>query len=566
MSDPIEIDLQIEGTSQAAAGVDAVADKLEGLEVATRQTSQVTDELSQGLREQVAAASRSTQELGGATNAHRAFTDSAQGLAIRVDEVQGRMEAFGSGLATLGGAMQGISAEADLMGQGFQALGDGIGVATAMPGPLGLAMGGLTTAFGLASAAVGYFETQAAETGTEMRNLERDTVAAAAALDELVAARRRSDAASRVSSGGGTADELNAEYERQNAALQRLELGREQLQEVLARRGQTLAEALQRGTREWQEAQRSIAAQERRLTEINEEIAQQAIAAAAANDAVSSAMMESLQLDAQQGAPEPANDNARRRGGGAGAREEREAESARREAERAEIEAVRLLIEEEASWFDQRQWQRQQDEREAERAHRAELQRRTELQRAAQRQRQADDRASQEKLRFERELEALSEKRIADYQQLTGVIADGLTEALVATIAGTESADEAFKGMLASFLAALSQMAGLEAAKNYARAIEFFSTQRYDQGALAIAAGTAWLAVAVASGAGSVAVSAPAAAAPASPESNTGTGGDTGGGTTIVNYNAPVVTAGTRAELGREISGMVDEGRRRLAA
>jgi hypothetical protein len=56
-----------------------------------------------------------------------------------------------------------------------------------------------------------------------------------------------------------------------------------------------------------------------------------------------------------------------------------------------------------------------------------------------------------------------------------------------------------------------------------------------------------------------------AAAAPSSPQSNASFGDGGGGGNTTIIFNAPTVTAGTRAELGREVAGLLEEGRRRLA-
>jgi hypothetical protein len=107
----------------------------------------------------------------------------------------------------------------------------------------------------------------------------------------------------------------------------------------------------------------------------------------------------------------------------------------------------------------------------------------------------------------------------------------------------------------------------LKAIYEYAEAIASFASYRYDQGAQHLAAGIAYTAVAVAAGAGSAALSAPSAKGageekPASPES--GRAGDgKGGGDVVINWNSPVVTAGTRAELGRDMAGMIRAGTQR---
>ena len=185
--------------------------------------------------------------------------------------------------------------------------------------------------------------------------------------------------------------------------------------------------------------------------------------------------------------------------------------------------------------------------------HEAELERQAELKDAliesADKQREVADRQRQE------------------YQAVTGVIAGGLNDALQAIIAGNKTAEEAFTGLLASFLKYISEQSMLKAIYEYAEAIASFASYRYDQGAQHLAAGIAYTAVAVAAGAGAAALSAPSAKGageekPASPES--GRAGDgKGGGDIVINWNSPVVTAGTRAELGRDMAGMIRAGTQR---
>ena len=150
---------------------------------------------------------------------------------------------------------------------------------------------------------------------------------------------------------------------------------------------------------------------------------------------------------------------------------------------------------------------------------------------------------------------------------VTSVIAGGLNDALQAIIAGNKTAEEAFTGLLASFLKYISEQSMLKAIYEYAEAIASFASYKYDQGAQHLAAGIAYTAVAVAAGAGAAALSAPSAKGsseekPASPESGRGDGGG-GGGDIVINWNSPVVTAGTRAELGRDMAGMIRAGTQR---
>lgn len=185
--------------------------------------------------------------------------------------------------------------------------------------------------------------------------------------------------------------------------------------------------------------------------------------------------------------------------------------------------------------------------------HEAELERQTELKdsliESADKQREVADRQRQE------------------YMGVTSVIAGGLNDALQAIIAGNKTAEEAFTGLLASFLKYISEQSMLKAIYEYAEAIASFASYKYDQGAQHLAAGIAYTAVAVAAGAGAAALSAPSAKGageekPASPESGRGDGGK-GGGDIVINWNSPVVTASTRAELGRDMAGMIRSGTQR---
>lgn len=152
----------------------------------------------------------------------------------------------------------------------------------------------------------------------------------------------------------------------------------------------------------------------------------------------------------------------------------------------------------------------------------------------------------------------------ADAESILKPAVSGITDALSSIIAGTKSADEAFMGMLSSFLEMISQQAALEAAKEFAAAIGSFASYQYDAGALHLAAGIAWTGVAVAAGAGAVAT-APAEASPASPQADTGAAqGSSGGNTFVYNVNGPVISAGTEARAGRSLTRLQDKGATRF--
>jgi hypothetical protein len=189
----------------------------------------------------------------------------------------------------------------------------------------------------------------------------------------------------------------------------------------------------------------------------------------------------------------------------------------------------------------------------------------------------ADAAAEREKDRLEEQQDKLNEaadqarqrheEQVEGYKSVMGVVVGGLNDALQSIIAGNKTAEEAFTGLLASFLKYISEQSMLKAIYEYAEAIASFASYRYDQGAQHLAAGIAYTAVAVAAGAGAAALSAPSAKGageekPASPESGRA-GEGRGGGDVVINYNSPVVTAGTRAELGRDMAGMIRAGTQR---
>lgn len=163
-----------------------------------------------------------------------------------------------------------------------------------------------------------------------------------------------------------------------------------------------------------------------------------------------------------------------------------------------------------------------------------------------------------------------NEARASEMMENFGSLASGssklITSALIDTISGAKTAEEAFTGMLKSFLEMISEYAALKAATEFAEAIGSFARYDFSGGAQHVAAGLAFTAVAVATGVGAAAINTGAPAAPARPATGGGEGRGGEKQTVVVNYNSPVVTAQTEAELGRSIGGMVDTGRRRFGS
>lgn len=183
--------------------------------------------------------------------------------------------------------------------------------------------------------------------------------------------------------------------------------------------------------------------------------------------------------------------------------------------------------------------------------------------------REIRERAFQEQKRLE---DDALEKRVTNQQTFVD-FASSASRSLVKTFAsiasGSADAGDAFKGLLADFLAFISEKAILKAADEYAEAAGAFARYDYGGGAAHIAAGVAFTGVAIAAGAGAAALSAPSAPAQAQtssasrprPEAGSATGGNV---TYIFNQNGPTLTAQGDALLGRRLGGITARGAARF--
>jgi Fe2+ transport system protein B len=209
----------------------------------------------------------------------------------------------------------------------------------------------------------------------------------------------------------------------------------------------------------------------------------------------------------------------------------------------------------------------------AEQDEKAELLRREQEQRLAFQEQyneiQEQDRANRQRI-HEEQIRQLEQQRQAHQrlsQEIQGYaqpLVSGFVGAMSKVIAGTESAGDAFKGLLSSFLEFISQQAALKAAFEFAEALVALASFNYPGAAMHAAAGAAFTAVAIASGAGAIAT-APSAGAPASPAANQA---PQGGGPTVNNiyWNSPVVTTQDHAELGRSINQLTSRSASRFAS
>ena len=506
MADPIQIQVEFTGTDEAVRGTTRVSDGLENMS------------------DRSSAAARATEQLAARQTA-------AATAAI----------AFGQRVAAAGAAVQGLMSALGVEGQAAGLIGKITQTSTAMAqlgatlGPQGALVGGILGA--AVPAMVELFnatERQAEAARDAARAAEEERVAQEALTDRILAqfnARRQVQALMR---GEGYASPESARQAAASAATTISDL--EGMVERIRRTGEQLG----------------VDTSER-VRALEDRIARERGLLAGATQA------EERLVSAAEVAP------AARRGGGGRGRAATPQAAAVDEGDAMAV--VRDIIgEQNAALSEQLELMEALNRQKAEaqdkdasiaaaraEQHEAEVERQAELKDAliesADKQREVADRQRQE------------------YQAVTGVIAGGLNDALQAIIADNKTAEEAFTGLLASFLKYISEQSMLKAIYEYAEAIASFASYKYDQGAQHLAAGIAYTAVAVAAGAGAAALSAPSAKGageekPASPESGRGDGGK-GGGDIVINWNSPVVTAGTRAELGRDMAGMIRAGTQR---
>ena len=524
MAEPIQIQVEFTGTDEAVRGTTRVSDGLENMS------------------DRSSAAARATEQLAARQTA-------AATAAI----------AFGQRLAAASAAVQGITSALGVEGQTAGLIGKITQTSTAMAqlgatfGPQGALVGGI---IGAAVPAIQGLIQSFNEQEEAQQRLLASTAVLVESYDTILQRIRQVSSAraaeSRISMGLGDAQEQQAAVTRaqqaaaaatETAAIARDALNRASFDEMqTAITGLRAAESAERRTRsELQQAQEA-----------------QRLAVADAQADVDE-MMESLMSAGQEAAPA-------RRGGGGGRRRAETPQAAAVDEGDAMAVVRDILGEQNAALAEQLELMEALNRQKAEaqdkdasiaaaraEQHEAEVERQAELKDAliesADKQREVADRQRQE------------------YQAVTGVIAGGLNDALQAIIAGNKTAEEAFTGLLASFLKYISEQSMLKAIYEYAEAIASFASYRYDQGAQHLAAGVAYTAVAVAAGAGSAALSAPSSKGaseekPASPESGRA-GEGRGGGDVVIYYNSPVVTAGTRAELGRDMAGMIRAGTQR---
>jgi hypothetical protein len=576
VTEPIRIGIEFEGADRAAGGVDKVTDSVDSLSQKERDAARTTDELTSKQRDAARTADALASEQNAAARAanelaskQRSVEQSMQRSALRAIELTQKLSGAANAIQSLVATFGGESEAAGLIGK-LAASSAATAQLGAALGPQGALVGGII------GAAIPAFQSllQWLETTRDSTvELEIQNRKAAKSFDDLLASRRRSQMesarASRLEMGLGATDEQATLVEQRMArvrslenqeAAQRREYEQTRLNDTV-RRANAAFDRLGDTQQQLRQAQAELVAAE---TAYNTSIAEQMLD------------QEELMAELARAANEAAGaETGRSRGGGGGgrrsAREQEERMRAEEEARQRNLELQNLMMDALIATMDGEDainaiLSEQNEEREKalaliEAEGEAKMARMEEERRRVEEEMELQEQLSEKLKEAARAAEEAEQAQIEQISSVNQVIVGGLTDALSAVIAGQKSAEEAFAGMLASFLAYISEQAALEAAINFAQAIAAFA--RYDMGAGGqhLAAGVAFTAVAVAAGAGAAALSAPATPS-AEPEENRGSRDSDrgGGGQVIINWNSPVVTATTRAELGREMGHMIRAG------
>lgn len=499
---PIQIEVQFEGAEQAA-----------------RELGRVSNSVDQVGRT-ANAAGTSVESFA------RGFQNTAQ----RIQGVAGAVQSLATALGSESRAGSMVASVAGATAQ-FAAMG-------AMLGPGGAVIGGI---FGLTTSVLALRDAHVSAAEAAATERQRIMELADARIAERDAA-ARAEAISSGAFGGISEEELTRE--REARVVRREELNTEFRE--LRERARAAREMYEGAGREVPEAiSRPILA---RIRELRSEFSSLGEEAAAITGELSE------RAGSLGGAPE-----ATRRRGGGGRRAAAPVEAAAPEVE-ARLDSMRFFAEAELEITEDTNDRliEMREERDARMAAKAEEAAQLEID-IAKRQYEEMQRLGEEQ---EQERMAADERAIENRQEMMGELGGLMAQttmmmgkSIAAVATGEQTAEKAFEGMAKAFLEMIAQYAAMKAATEFADAIASFARYDYSGGAQHIAAGVAFTAVAVATGVGAAAIGS-APSAPARPE----TGGPAeggAGGDVIINWNSPVITAGTQAELGRELQAAV---------
>lgn len=536
MTEPINIPVQAPG----AADLSRVIAQLSG------SVSQLAENINQSAtaeRSDTDATQANTQAKSANAQAALAFGQRIAGVANAVQSLVSQMGGTNH-TAGLIGALANSTVQFAQMGAAL--------------GPEGAVVGGIVGALIPALQQLIQVQDAAADSARQHAQAERDLAEAAAGATDL-----------RIRNGAGTDHEIAVATQAQMVAIQELQATMADLNTVrsgnaasIASYARGIAYQIQHGD----STDHLIDQMQERIAGAQREIDRLQSTTGTSDTTGLAALGPGHEVAIAHPTAAPAH-----HAGGSGPSPE-EAETARLLALLQQTNETRQLGQQIADAYHTESQEGTKAETEAERAYQAEIRRTDRLRAEADQHRHKEiQNALREEEQTKNKLRQEAQQRTQEGEQATSAIIGNLTNVFTLMAAGQANAAQGAELLLAGFLQYISQRATIEALAQVAQGIGSYP----DFGGMALhfAAAAAWAAVAVATGVGGAALASDAqgkastaaasASQPASPQGG-GDNGKSGGNTIIVQFNSPVITAATTAQLARPIRRMIEQSAQRF--
>ena len=161
----IAIRVEVEGAEKGARDLGSLADKVKGLEAASRKGAREVTRLERALERERAAAGTTTQSVNRLTAAEQRHAQSVQASGRSMTEASVSTGRLVSAFGSMGSAMTLLSPSASRLGGAMSAVGSSIAMTTANMGPLGIVLGAVTLALGLAVPALAAMRSETDDLG-----------------------------------------------------------------------------------------------------------------------------------------------------------------------------------------------------------------------------------------------------------------------------------------------------------------------------------------------------------------------------------------------------------------
>jgi hypothetical protein len=567
------IDIELTGAAEAIAGLDDLKSSTNEAGVAAQHAGPKIDALgdaNEGLSGQVRAAAQAQEAARRATQeTARAATESTQRMIALTQKFQGASAAVATLAGQLGQQGGTVGLIASLAGAAAQ--GANLGMVF---GPGGALVGGI---LGSAVPALIALKDAMHETRQSAEEMVSSIRSGMQSLDEVLQRQAAADAVAsrrtRLLNGGGTIDEYRALVEQQSRGLSdarsRLATAEAQNQRE---RDREQREREMNGDQNGRRMGGSRAAELVDTTRVQAEVDMLAANLRQAQQELAGATTRGLMEDAGTAAEarrpnefirRPRGGGGRRGGGGGGGRSQAPDDSARLAIMEHNASLEFVNDPRAPDMLNVTDFEKARQDREDQKNHTREM---MELDRERADKlrefREEEDRhlETQRREEFAR-INAISQEIVGQASNIGGVFMDAFEQAEK----GQAKLDDALQNGFKELLKQQGQKYIFEGVAALAEAIGYATTMQPQSAAGKAAEGGIKLGLGVAMGAAGFAIPAAGAAKPESPMPEKDKGGDSkGGGTVVVNLNAPTVMSGTTQQVGRDLQRSIRESESRF--